>query len=592
MTRAGGCAAGLPGEFGVRPEDIPPPIHLDGPGRALPNEVMNALNDALPSLETKSGRASRVTVEILMDTGSRPDEVCQLPLDCLERDGDGKYVLVYTDYKENRLHRRLPIPDSTAALIRGQQAAVREAFPDTDPRDLVLIPAASANPQGTKSLRATGLTNLHRIWVDQLPEFRLTDGGIFPHAAVVAYAYRHTYAQRHADAGTPIEVLRELMGHRSVHSTEAYYRITEVRTRAAVTRVADHQFDGSGNRVWRQVTALLDSERARMRVGQVAVPYGTCTEPSNVQAGGCACPFRFRCLGCGHFRTDVSYLPELRSHLDRLLADRERVIAATELEPWARTEAAPSDAEIDKVRALIRRLDDHVDDLTQVERDQITEAIGVLRTTLEQWSTSACRSHRRAAAIRAMSGQPADDPNTHRIRVRAGAAFGTSPPTRHRTAAPAGPPRDHRTDVDRRTDHRVIDRARAARVHRSFIHRHQDLHAAVLAAAAVPAEPASNNSAVSVASLRADLLNARAHNTRLQQHIRALEGRLSESLGEAVFRDSGLGAPDHIHNLQQALTDREQQVLELRRQLEERAEELAAARAANRELMTQLNTRQ
>ena len=96
------------------------------------------------------------------------------------------------------------------------------------------------------------------------------------------------------------------MGHRSVHSTEAYYQITEPRTRAEVTRVADHQFDGSGNRIWRQVTALLDSERARVRVGQTAVPYGTCTEPSNDQAGGSVCPFRFRCLGCGHLRTDVS----------------------------------------------------------------------------------------------------------------------------------------------------------------------------------------------------------------------------------------------------------------------------------------------
>lgn len=134
--------------------------------------------------------------------------------------------------------------------------------------------------------------------------------------------------------------------------------------------------------------------------------------------------------------------------------------------------------------------------------------------------------------------------------------------------------------------------ARAARVHRSFIHRHSDLHAAVLAAAAVPAEPATNNSAVSVASLRADLLNTRAQNTRLQQHIRTLENRLSESLGEALFRDSGLGAPDDIRSLQRALTDREQQLLELRRHLEERGEELAAARAANRELMTQLNTRQ
>jgi integrase len=138
---------------------------------------MNALNDALPLLGTRSGRAARVAVEVLMDTGRRPDEICQLPLDCMDRDGDGKYVLVYTDYKENRLHRRLPIPDSTAALIRGQQAAVRAAFPDTDPRDLILIPVAMTNPDGSKSLRATGLTNLHRGWVDQLPEFRLTDGG-------------------------------------------------------------------------------------------------------------------------------------------------------------------------------------------------------------------------------------------------------------------------------------------------------------------------------------------------------------------------------------------------------------------------------
>lgn len=92
------------------------------------------------------------------------------------------------------------------------------------------------------------------------------------------------------------------------------------------------------------------------------------------------------------------------------------------------------------------------------------------------------------------------------------------------------------------------------------------------------------------ASLRAELLNARAHNTRLQQHIHALETRLSESLGQAAFRESGLGAPDDIHSLQDALTDRDQQLLELRRQLEERDDELTADRAANRELMTQLNT--
>ncbi|WP_020578929.1 DUF6262 family protein [Actinopolymorpha alba] len=131
--------------------------------------------------------------------------------------------------------------------------------------------------------------------------------------------------------------------------------------------------------------------------------------------------------------------------------------------------------------------------------------------------------------------------------------------------------------------------ARAARVHRSFIHRHPDLHAAVLAAAEQPAQPSPTNSATSMATLRADLLNTRAQNTRLHDRIRSLETRLSETLGEAVFRGSGLGAPDDIRSLQQSLSEAHHQTLELRRQLEERTDELAAARAANRELMTQLN---
>src|SRR5664279_6389621 len=92
------------------------------------------------------------------------------------------------------------------------------------------------------------------------------------------------------------------------------------------------QFDRHGARIWKDVKALLDHEHARMRVGAVAVPFGTCAEPSNVSAGGQACPFRFRCLGCGHFRTDPSYLPELRDYLQTLLRNRERILAAASLD--------------------------------------------------------------------------------------------------------------------------------------------------------------------------------------------------------------------------------------------------------------------
>lgn len=135
----------------------------------------------------------------------------------------------------------------------------------------------------------------------------------------------------------------------------------------------------AGKRVWLQAEALLDAEHARLAIGQVAVPYGTCTEPTNVQASGGACPFRFRCVGCDHFRTDVSYLPDLTAYLQDLLRDRERLLAATDLEVWARAEALPSEEEIRRVKDLIHRVKDHLDDLTADERAEIDQAVASVR---------------------------------------------------------------------------------------------------------------------------------------------------------------------------------------------------------------------
>ena len=98
----------------------------------------------------------------------------------------------------------------------------------------------------------------------------------------------------------------------------------------------------------------LDSEHVRRAVGEVAVPYGSCSEPSNVAAGGTDCPVRFRCVGCAHFSTDVSYLPDLEAYLADLLRMRERLLSAVvDADDWAKAEAMPSDEEITRVRRLI-----------------------------------------------------------------------------------------------------------------------------------------------------------------------------------------------------------------------------------------------
>lgn len=381
LARPNRPMAGLNQEFTFRRNDLPPVPKEDGPGRALPDSVLAALTGALDRLEAAAGCDVRVAVRLLIDTGRRPAEVCKLPWDCLDQDRDGKYALIYTDFKNNRIGRRLAISDATAGAITEHQQRVRQRFPDTPLGDLVLLPRATRNRDGTQPISDDILAAAHRRWVDEMPAFHRPDGTEFDKSAVFLYVYRHSYAQRHADAGTPVDVLRELMGHRSIATTQGYYSVTATRMRKAVDSLAAVQFNSRGEHVWSQVRVLLESEHQRLAVGQVAVPFGICTEPSNVQAGGGACPFRFRCLGCGHFRSDPSYLPELRDYLDTLLRDRERIQAATELDDWARDEAMPSDAEVNRLRQLIRRVEHDLDALDESERLQINEAVRVVRRT-------------------------------------------------------------------------------------------------------------------------------------------------------------------------------------------------------------------
>jgi BMFP domain-containing protein YqiC len=87
----------------------------------------------------------------------------------------------------------------------------------------------------------------------------------------------------------------------------------------------------------------------------------------------------------------------------------------------------------------------------------------------------------------------------------------------------------------------------------------------------------------------ADLLAAQQRNVRLAARIQQLETRLSQLLGEHTWRSSGLGAPDDLDHLKQRIVMLEQQVIDLQLQLDEREQDLDAARATNRALMAQLN---
>jgi HPt (histidine-containing phosphotransfer) domain-containing protein len=528
-----------------------------------------------------------VGTELLMDTGRRPEEIRELPLDCLAQDPDGSPVLVYDNFKSYRLGRRLPIGKATAAVITGQQERVRTLVPHTPVSELKLMPATKKNPRGTKAIYS--ISEGHRSWVDSLPDFLVPiiveeEGGEpvtrlmpFDKTRIFPYAYRHTYAQRHADADVAPDVLEELMDHTDLKVTQNDYRVSQERRREAVDRVVALQFDRHGNRVWRKAQSLMDSEHVRRAIGEVSVPYGVCQEPSNVAAGGQSCPIRLRCVGCDHFRTDVSYLPDLQAYLADLLRSRERLMSAFEADDWARSEAMPSDEEIRRVRRLIARVKADLGNLSVEEQAQIEEAVAVIRRGrtvllgMGAYRPAPARRPPQEAGMSTMHQGRQDGTDRRRQRVT----------NALKAAARNGSPIS------------VSGIARQAGVDRTFLYRTRDLLALVHAAGLEPADQdPAGATPVSRASLQADLGNAQARNTRLVTRIQQLEKRLSEALGEQVWRESGLGAPADIDELQHKITRLEQHNVDLAASLEEREAELAAAREANRQLTRALNQRE
>ena len=186
----------------------------------------------------------------------------------------------------------------------------------------------------------------------------------------------------------------------------------------------------------------------------------------------------------------------------------------------------------------------------------------------------------------ATTAQAGDQPNPRTAAIRQGRQA-DSARRRQRVIAVLGRAASDGTEVS------ASGIARAAGVDRSFLYRHRDLLDQIHALeATLPAPGTAPGPAVTRASLQADLLAADERAKRLNSRVRQLEKRLSEALGEKAWQESGLGAPADIDALSQTINHLEQQAIDLRLQLNERDQDLAAARAANRELIGQLNTAQ
>ena len=382
--RASGMMASVPGPFRPasrhRVRDDPGEDEL---GKALPDTVIRQLDSRLQLLGP-AGRAGAIPAadlkfmhqtiyQILRDTGRRPGEVVSLRPGCVEVTGE-QHNLIFDNHKAGRMRRRLPVTSSTAEIILSwQQRRSQLRLPPVQDRWLFPSPLLRAR-QFCGHVTPSAVARSFKIWVARIggidSDLTGPDGmpAPFDPSLITPYALRHSYAQRHADAGIPVDVLKELTDHVSVTTTMGYYRVSLKRKQQAIRSVSTLATDAAGNPA--PFTSPTAYERA-----SVAVPFGNCTEPSNVKAGGGACPIRFQCAGCGFYRPDPSYLPALEHHIASLRVDLETARAMDA----ARYVQASLSAEISAFNVVAGNMRRALTELDPAQRAEVEEASRILR---------------------------------------------------------------------------------------------------------------------------------------------------------------------------------------------------------------------
>lgn len=381
--RSAGMLERLPGTFGRHKSHR---ITLEEPnedeiGKAIPESVIRQLDAHLDKLgqdypyrgyDPQDIAAMFETVyRVLRDTGRRPREVVSLKRNCLEYAG-GDCFLIWNNYKGKRLKRRLPITSETAEDIQ-VWAEHRSGLLAPSRSTPYLFPAISDSGRWAH-LSSANFSRALRQWVQSLEEIHSEGTGLdglpipFDREKIFPYAFRHSYAQRHADAGVPLDVLKELMDHKSAETTSRYYKVSLKRKQEAVKTMRLHVVDREGN------PAPIASNTA-YELRSVAVPFGGCVEPSNVKAGGHACPIRFQCAGCGFYRPDPSYLAAIEDQIRDLKADKETALAMGTAEYVIRN----LQDQIDSFKKIAANMREQIEALPEKEREELMESVKVLR---------------------------------------------------------------------------------------------------------------------------------------------------------------------------------------------------------------------
>jgi integrase len=360
----------------------------DEPYRFVPQPIVDWLMDHLDLLHRADDyrtMEARALIFVHERCGRRPAETLHLRHECLSYDSSGHPFLEWHRIKPPKYAgKRIPIHQQTHDLIRHWHQVKAEygivspwLFPSIRHRGGLPYSHCSGLPYATEYLtrRIRDLVTAvqqHAPFPGMVPG---ADGNLIHYDPTVidAYALRHAYAQRYADAvdgtgrsTTSPDVLQELMDHKSFTTTMTYYEVGATRRKAALAAIAPRRLDFLGNAV--------EVNRERDGFTRVPVSLGHCEEPQNVALGGAGCMLSHACESCPYFRVDplerdgmVAKRSDLKVQLERATV----INAAPHMLDHFRARIAHCDAIIDGIDHYLTRLPD-------TERRAVTAALNAM----------------------------------------------------------------------------------------------------------------------------------------------------------------------------------------------------------------------
>ncbi|TFD04109.1 MULTISPECIES: tyrosine-type recombinase/integrase [unclassified Cryobacterium] len=260
--------------------------------------------------------------------GRRTSETMRLRRDCISYDSAGQ---AYLDWDRVKAPYgpgpRLPIHQDVHDAIREWVNIQKEHEIESD----WLFPAVESRKDKPRSASflVDRMSDFVSVIEREAPfpgEVEGVEGNLiyFDLSTIDPYAFRHAFAQRHADATDEngrstfqAEDLQRWMGHKSYETTMGYFRITARRQRHALSALPSRRLNFLG------LPVVIDRERDAF--GKIAVSLGTCSEASNVAAGGHNCALEHACESCPFFLIDPFEKDGLAAKRLYLKAQVERV---------------------------------------------------------------------------------------------------------------------------------------------------------------------------------------------------------------------------------------------------------------------------